>query len=69
MNQNIKEEGETRLGCFSDPTDNFYGIEVPECPRCNSKDYQLVDDKTRKKTGKNCRCCNCGFMFKYDFNV
>lgn len=69
MNQNYNEEGETRLGCFSDSGDeNTYGVDVPICPKCGSRDYQLLDDSTAYKCHCNCRCSNCGANFNYYFN-
>lgn len=70
MKVNNNEEGETRLGCFSDSFDDSKRfVDNPTCPKCGSHDYQLIDDKTRLKYGKNCRCADCGFMYNFYFNV
>lgn len=64
MYQSSIEEGETRMGCFSDTDDNIrMAVKLPTCPKCGSHDYQVLPSHDI-----NCQCAECGFRYYYNFN-
>lgn len=58
---NSTEEGETKTGCFSDDSDDHLFVDGPICPKCGSRDYQVIDDGH----GNNCQCADCGWRYFY----
>ena len=40
-------------------------INLCRCPYCGSYHYEL----TGFTSGANCRCCDCGSMFWYNFSL
>ena len=58
---------EDRTGCYSDSDDNKQFVQSPMCPKCGSKDYQLLPLDIQKISGHNCQCSECGWRYDYNF--
>lgn len=64
MDDNLDD---TRTGCYSESEDNMHFVSSPMCPKCGSRDYQLLPLDIQKLSGCNCQCSDCGWRYDYSF--